>query len=188
MALGTSVDFEFFLDKDTETLVMRRRFCINKAEGIIFEFPFPRSRYVRLRPGQEKAEDVSIDLPVRQDPTFELIRANAKFAKRLIMEIGYYDLDLPGLILQIVEVNDKLNCDTNVALDVNGRKIAGRFFPGEHITGAYYNTTGFKESVDSGRNELIIPYMGQKLNGEQILSIKIDGLSIPLRETPVVID
>ena len=176
--------FEMLLADDAETLVIRRRSCIkqDKELEMIREFPFIKSLYVRLRPGQEKADAISIDLPVRQISILKLIRANAEFAKRLVMEIGFYDEDLPGLILQIVEVNNKLNCDIHASLDDNGYEIRNRFFPGHFIARTYYNNIGFKESVASDDGEVRIPYMGQVLNGEQILRIEVNGLSIPLEE------
>lgn len=173
---------EMLLAEDAETLVIRRRACIKKDEKVMMEFPFVKSLYVRLHPGQEKADAVSIDLPVRQISILKLIRASAEFAKRLVMEIGFYDEDLPGLILQIVEVNNKLNCDIHASLGDNGYEICNRFFPGHLIAGAYYNNIGLKESVASDDGEVRIPYMGQRLNGEQILRIEVDGLSIPLKE------
>ena len=143
------------------------------------EFPFFQSRYIRLRPGQEKTDTVCLELPIVQIRLFEYLRANAEFAKRLVVEVGYYDEDLPGLILHIIDINNKLNCDNNdVSFDVNDSDVLDRFFPGWRVAQALnFDSTYVTSQSDE---MIIIPYMEQVLNGEKSLWIEIDGLSIPL--------
>jgi hypothetical protein len=187
---GDTSVFEYFLDKDGKTLLIRRRFNLPKDEGIMWEYPFPRARYVRLRPGQEKAESISLAVPVRPQHLFERLHANAEYVERIALEIGFYDEDLPGLILQVVELAERLHHnDFSVGLrDSNDVEICHRFFGGWNIAIGFRGILGFKESVMSGGDEIYIPHMGPILNGEKVLSLEIDGASIPYRghtNTPV---
>lgn len=181
---GSLPVFEKFLDKDSKTLVIRRRFDLPIEEGIWWEFPFHRARYVRLRSGQEKTESASFSVPVRPYPVFGHLRANAEYAGRLALEIGFYDEDLPGLILQIVELAEKINCNLNVSV-LGFEEICDRFFGGWTIAGAFNNASFayFRNSVTSGGDEVAIPYMGRGLNGEQILRVTVDGVSIPYKSS-----
>ena len=105
------------------------------------------------------------------------------------MEMGFYDEDLPCLILQIVDINNKLNCNSNLGhQDDEVWEIYYRFFPGTFIANTYNNNQSFRNSVTSAVDEIVIPYLGETINGEKILRIEIDGLSIPLEEVPVVSD
>ena len=185
-----SMDFEQFMDKDAKTLVLRRRYNLSN-EGVLWEFPFPRFRYSRLRPDQEKVESLSLTVPVRPWTLFSSSRGNAESAKRLAIEIGFYDEDLPELILNIVEMAEKLSCDTSLYSPAsppmdsndNSMEFSRRFFGGVFIARFFNseNFTYFRNSVTSGGDEIITPYLWQTLNGEQILRIKVDGVSIPYK-------
>ena len=183
---GDSPVFEWFLDRDGRTFLIRRRFNLTIEEGVIWEFPFYRSRYQRLRSGQEKAESLSIALPVRPRPVFEHLTANAEYAERLAIEIGLYDEDLPGLIFDIVELAEKLNCDISLQSSIiidNPDGHTEQFFGGVRIARAFHseNSAAFRNSVLSGGDELSIPYLGKALSDEQILRIEVDGVSIPYK-------
>lgn len=180
-----SMDFEQFMDKDAKTLILRRRYNLSR-EGVLWEFPFPRFRYSRLRPDQEKVESLSLTVPVRPWTLFSSSCGNAESAKRLAIEIGFYDEDLPELILNIVEMAERLSCDGSAIslLDPNSNwELYNRFFGGVSIA-QYFNSenfTYFRDSVTSGGDEIITPYLFQTLNGEQILRIEVDGVSIPYK-------
>ena len=85
-----SPQFEVFLDKDAKTLVIRRQFNIPKEEGVIWELP-KRGLFVRLRPGQEKAESLSLEVPVQPSPVYGLLHEDSEFASRLTLEIGFFN-------------------------------------------------------------------------------------------------
>jgi len=185
---GNSMDFEQFMDKDATTLVLRRRNNLSN-EGELWEFPFPRFQYSRLRPDQEKVESLSLTVPVTPWTLFSSSPGNAESAKRLTIEIGFYDENLPELILNIVEMAKKLSCDTSLhspaspSYDLNDMELSRRFFPGVFIA-RFFNLeafTFFRDSVTSGGDEIIAPYLFQTLNGEQILRIEVDGVSIPYK-------
>lgn len=178
--------YEYFLDKDGKTLVLRRRSDLPIRQELTMKYPPLRSRYVRLRSGQEKTETVSLAIPVRSYRISTGESANAEYARRLALEIGFYDEDLPGLILHIVEIAEKLNYDFNVGFpDFHDLEIVDRFFGGWSITNGFKNLLGFSESVMSASvdGEFTIHYMGPVLNGEQTLCITIDGVSIPYKSS-----
>lgn len=173
----SSSGFEVFLAKDAKTLVIRKRFYLPK-ERIISEFPL-RSRYVPLCAGEERTEFWSRPVPIRPLTWFGPEQANAEYASRLVLEIGFYDEDLPGMILHIVEVAEKLSCDINMrVLDSNDIEIFDRFFGGFAIESAFYNDGLLRETVE-GSKSVMIPYMRQVLHGEQVLRWTVDGVSIP---------
>jgi hypothetical protein len=172
---------DLFLDKDAKTLVIRRRF------NLLLERQSPKpfiAKYVRLRPVQEMAESVSIALPVEPDTIFNLLRANAEFAESLSIEIGFYNEDLPGLILKIVDLAEKLSCDIGLhspIWDFNDTEVSRRFFGGVYVARFFYlESFGyFRNSVTSGGDEVLIPYMRQTLGGEHILRAKVNNVLIP---------
>jgi hypothetical protein len=172
-----------FMETDNRTLVLRTRYNLSK-DGILWEFPFPRFRYSRLGPGQEKVESYSLSLPVKPHALFETSRGNAEYAKQLAVEIGYY---LTGLILDVVEISEKLNCDgsalppTDLLKFSSTDRLYHRFFGGVEIA-IFFNSesfTYFRDSVTSGGDEIIAPYLFQTLNGEKVLRIEVDNVSIP---------
>ena len=184
------MDFELFMEKDAKTLVLRRRYNLSK-EGVLWEFPFPRFQYSRLRPDQEKVESFSLTVPITPWTLFNSSRGNAESANRLAIEIGFYNEDLPELILNIVETAEKLNCDTSLYSPVfppvdpndNSTELSRRFFGGVFIA-RFFNLesfTYFRDSVKSGGDEIITPYLWQTLNGERTLRITVDGVSIPYK-------
>ncbi|UCD00295.1 MAG: hypothetical protein JSW66_10515 [Phycisphaerales bacterium] len=175
--------FEKFLDKDGKTLVLRRRFDLPMREHLLFKYPPLSSRYVRLRAGQEKFNSVSLPVPVLPYRISAGQSANSECAGRLAVEIGFYDENLPRLILHVVEIAEKLNYDLNVGFpDSNDLRIVDRFFGGWSISNGFKNLLGFSDSVASaasGGDELNIPYMGKVLDGERVLHIEVDNLAIP---------
>lgn len=174
--------YEYFLDKDGKTLMLRRRFDIAMRKEFLISYPPLVSRYTRLRSSQEKVESTSLALPFQPYHISEGESANAECAGRLALEIGYYEEDLPGLILHVVDIAERLNYDPNVGFsDSNDIRIVDRFFGGWSITTVFKNFLGFSESVTSGGDEVKIPYMGQVINGEQVLRATVDGVSIPYK-------
>jgi hypothetical protein len=180
---------ECFLDRDAKTLLVRRRFDLPKEKGVHWEWPPYRARYVRLRPGQEKVESYSRALPVRPTTVFEGLRANAEYAQRLAVEVGFYDEDLPQLMRDIVAVAEIFACDTRPDGPAPGPEytdVRHRFFPGMEIARMFYNESfeDFRDSVMSGGDEVIIPFFPlatQAPYGEQVLRVIVDGVSIPYK-------
>jgi hypothetical protein len=177
-----------FMDSDNRTLILRTRYNLSK-DGVLWEFPFPRFRYSRLHPGQEKVKSYSLDVPVRPDALFETSRGNAEYAERLAVEIGYYDEDLSALFIDIAEMAENLNCDsstippTDLMRFSSNDRLFHRFFGGVEIA-IFFNSesfTYFRDSVTAGGDEIIAPYLFQTLNGEKVLRLEVDNVSIPYK-------
>ena len=184
----TSPKFEIFLDKDTTTLIIRRQFNLPKEENVNWELP-KRGSFARLRPGQEKYESLSLDMPVKPNPVFGTLYANSEFASRVALEIGFFDEDLPNMILRIVELAEKLNCDiSQTSPFYDDLKISDRFFRGVIIARAFYfeSFKYFRDSVMSTGDEVMIPHMGDwgpVLDGEDVLRIEVDNVSVPYKSS-----
>lgn len=90
----TGYDEEVYLDDDDETLVIRRR--IDVPTYVVWMFQ-PVSTYLRLSVGEDWAEALSLNLPVHSVRLFKpkWPERGIKYARRLVVEIGYYTKDLP---------------------------------------------------------------------------------------------
>ena len=173
------IKFETFMAKDDETLVIRRRFDLPLAVSL--ERPIG-GRYARLLPGQDRVESLSLPVPVIIDHLFEAELGNAQYAKRLVLETGFYNEDLPDLLLHIAEVAEKLSCDESL-LRLNDAEIYARYFGGLWISGVFnddnYVSSQLRESVKEGKDEIVMPHMGKARIGEHVLRLTIDDVSIP---------
>ena len=175
--------FERFMGKDDKTLVLRRRY--NLMLTWLEREDIPRNfRYLRLRPGEEKAESHSFTLPVTPLSVFLLSpKGNAESAQRMAIEIGFYDEDLRALILGVVDMAERMGCDDSAisAVRLSGpQSLYFRFFGGFQIARLFTteNITYFRDSVTSDGDEILMPPMDQSLNGEQVLRIEVDNLPI----------
>jgi len=175
--------FEQFLDDDAKTLVIRKLFDLSMSEGREL-YPPMGSRYVRLRPGEEKVESVSVALPVRPYRMSSGNKVtNAEYAERLALEIGFYDEDLPALILEIVEIAEHINCDLSIGYHGFREDVSDRFFGGPIVALLFKGLLGFESNVKSADDdgEMWMPHLGEIRMGEKILRLMVDGVSIPLR-------
>ena len=175
---STTGGYETFLDEDAYTLIIRRRFDLSDEYGMR-EFPL-KGRYVPLRVGEELTGLCSYSIPIRPVTLFESERANAEFAGLIVMEIGFYDENLPELILRIVDVADRLGCDFRMGVVGGNIDIFDRFFSGWAVQKTFYHDNGnpLRETVEAGE-EVLIPYMRKVLHGEKVLRLEINSLSIP---------
>jgi len=183
-ALG-KFDFECFLAKDAKTLVIRKRFDLREDPLLVRDMPSVLAgRFVRLRAGEERTEFFSDTVPVRPFTLYENDKAYVEYANasRLVLEIGFYDEDLPGMILHIVEIVEKLGCEIDwKVLSWDDREIITRYFGGFVIESAFNRNAYFSDSVKEGE-QVTIPYMWPVLRGEKILRWTVDGVSIPYKE------
>ncbi|HPC96873.1 MAG TPA: hypothetical protein PLU87_18155 [Sedimentisphaerales bacterium] len=102
MSLG-SPDFEAFMRPDEDAIIVRRRLGIH-MEGCGVP---PTGRYVLLRNGEHRSELLSLTLPVRSHRilTGGVPSGPLKHATRFLLEVGYYDKDLPGAVLPKAYLN-----------------------------------------------------------------------------------
>ena len=170
-------DPEWFLDTDNKTLLTRRRFnLLMEAFEVSRAF---KGRYIRLHPEQEKEESFSFAVPIHPHSVFGHSQGNAEYAKHLALEIGFYNEDLPNTIQKVVELAEILGCSLDVSTP-EYTEIRRRFFVGRDIALLFNSEsfTYFRNSIISGDDEIIMPHI-EGMNGEQVLRIEIDGVSIP---------
>ncbi len=181
-----SLDFEVYLSEDEQTLLIRRRLDVpTDVEWAIN----PRGHYVLLRSGQEWTESLSLDVPVHPRRQFAYGQVASDHARRLVLEIGFYNEDLPGMIREILEMAEKLNC---ARLETSGEYRTAffmRYFKGIWIAHLFGGLSGFeKYTYQEGNEEISIPYTWQNFGGEQVLRIEVDGVHIPYEDEYVPVD
>jgi hypothetical protein len=164
--------FEAYLTNDGQTLLIRRRHDV----PISLFRDLPCGRYVCLGAGDSRTESLFLSVPVYLRGVFSsgALPQGTVYARRLVLEIGFYAEDLPRMVRGILEKAEKVsdeNTDKNLAL-VN-----------ENIGGLLY----FNESNEGLRHrdeQVLIPYTHQGLRGEQVLRVTVDGLLIPYMGIP----
>ena len=183
-------DFEIFLAEDLRTLVISWRLA-KPFRVIFFQKPDYFGRYVRLRAGQVRTESLSLTLPIGRYILIVNELRYTPYPTRLTLDIGYYDEDLPALILQIVDVARRLNCESIDFEDYGvDYWIFGRYFGGLLIEDTFNKWEEFRESIMSGADEIILPYMihlngfGEHILDEQVLRLVVDGVRIPMKLGP----
>jgi hypothetical protein len=131
------VPLEIYLTQDRETLLIRKRLYVpNDGIRVAGPWGMPIGKYTRLKSGESHAEQLLINLPVK--PVFEFAAPDkdevVQIVKRLAIEIGYYDEDLPALIHSILKVADLFTIvGRGPALDA---RIVGTYFPGLAVKSA----------------------------------------------------
>jgi len=176
--------FEAFLDLQRRTLIIRKRLDVPMLNSIDRMYP-PSGRYVRLRPGESCSELLSHELPFYPHIVY-YARGNEQgieYARRLAIEIGFYDEDLPALIRTILTEADRFT-----------GTLSDRWWLNETITG-YFAGLALKSYMGGGvdwfnqskgasieKGTLVIPYNDQTLKGERVLHVTVDGVFIPYNE------
>jgi hypothetical protein len=162
---GGPGSYEVRITEDGQTLIVRRRF--EALEG--FWYIPPESRYVRLRPGETRIESSTLTLPVETIYNFS---GKEDYATRLVVEIGYYPYDLPGLIRDILDVAEKMDWQRLYQIEYDHR-IVEQYFTGLRIA------QWFGGSIQIFGDEIRIPWMGETRLGEQVIRATVNGVAIP---------
>ena len=165
-------DFEAYVGEDNETLFVQRRPDV-PMDGSRSQ---STGRYVRLGSGQARAEVMSFSLPVHE--TCVLFgttgRRPPEYAKRLVLELGYYEEDLPALVFRTLEEESKTLPTERDDIPADGTGVAGM------IGGPLYFSVG-NEQVRARDEQALIPWTEQALKGEKLLQMTVDDLLIPYR-------
>jgi hypothetical protein len=168
-----------YLSEDEQSLMIRRR--LDVPTNMYFNAS-PVGRYVLLRSEQERTESVSLFVPVGSRPLFANRLETSVHARHLVLEIGFYNEDLPGMIRDILEMAEKLNC-TSFAIGDDTRDFFIRYFKGIWIARMFGGLSGFERfAYKEGSEEIEITYSRysrQNFNDEQVLRIEVDGVNIP---------
>jgi len=175
----STLNFEVYLAEDAKTLVIMKRL------DIVPEIEHPSAlkggRYVRLQPAQDYSESLSLDVPVGPSLLYIGGRANAEFASRLVIEIGFYNEDVFKWIRSIIEVAERFNYTSVERTDFES-DIMRCYFKGLLITRLFGGLSHFDEVyTDPNVSELLFSPT-YELIGEQILRIEVDGVHIPYDE------
>lgn len=133
--------FEVFLDEDGRTLMLRRRL---DAPTNRTSYAQIYGRYVRLRPGETHRESVSLNLPVGPDALFAdvLPGEGPQELKRLVLEVGFYAEDLPGLVRGILLEAARFSATSEAV----NPEIVGRYFSGFLLETEFGGLAGFENS------------------------------------------
>ena len=170
----SSLPFEVYLSHDTKTLLIRKRLDVPCHTR--WSRPPAAGKYVRLSPGTAEPESFLIDLPatpqvVYASPGTETVSCTVR---RLVLEIGYYDEDLPALVRSILEVAENFN-PTSKSLKP---EIWTTYFRGLLVRNSLAAFDVMNKDPESS-GHVYIDYSSQALAGEKILHIEINGVSIP---------
>jgi hypothetical protein len=172
----SSIPFELYLTHDRETLLIRKRLDV-PTKGVWRRPPAPGT-YLRIEPGAAKSEAIQIDLPAKTRSVYADIATKgvAQIVRRLAVEVGYYDTDLPALVRGIFAIADTFGLE-GWTLYPDIRRI---YFRGLGVRGAlsaFYDMN--KDPDNEGR--VRIEYSHQALTGEKVLRMEINGIAIPYR-------
>jgi len=158
---------EVYLDKDGQTLVVRRRLGVIQH---IFTNQ-PNGLYVRLPANRNRPESLLLQLPVHLRQLFSGLgqTKDTVYAVHLLLEVGYYNEDLPAMILNVLKKAEKAT-DKDADEDLAGIT--------EHIGGLLFFNE-LNERLNQRDEQVIVPYTWQALKGEQVVSARVDGQKIP---------
>jgi hypothetical protein len=166
---------EVFLSADQRTLVVRRRFDVPGSGG--WNEP-PLGEYVRLLPDEERTESLSLVLPVSPRVVFYSEEpGQAEYATRLNLEIGFYDVNLPRLVRDIIVEAQKFSS----AIDPAEWPFLERYFPGLVMAQYLPNVSDYDwmHQAEIKNARFLAHYISEPRLGEQTLRIEINGVHVP---------
>jgi len=102
-------DAEIYVSEDNQLVTLRKR--LDVPARVVWSRR-PRARYVRLCAGETWRESLSVSVPLDNYNAFEVegfgqIPRTLFHVSRLAIEIGYYDCNLPDMILRLIEEAEK---------------------------------------------------------------------------------
>ena len=171
------IPFEVFLASDKQTLVIRKRLDVPRTQ--IWDRPLRIGEYVHVAAGTSLPESVQIALPVTPSVVHAVASAPepGQAVRRLALEIGYYDEDLPALIHSILAVAEKSGL---TLLDVPDN-ILDTYFRGVRVRMALGSFDRLNpDPYGEGRVDIL--YSDQALTGEKILRVDVNDVSIPYKD------
>jgi hypothetical protein len=174
-------DCEVYVGEDNETLFVQRRMNV-PMQGARNQ---PIGRYARVPSGQTRTETISFSLPVHQRGVLFGTRGihPAERASHLVLEIGYYEGDLPARIFQMLEGPESDAPRESPKLPVYGRGLTG-------MLGGPLFFNANNEGVRNRGEEVIVPWADCAITGEKTLRVVVDDLVIPystdkIKPTPI---
>ena len=174
------VPYEVYVDPDGRTLVIRRRLAVPMQ--VLREFTKLDGCYVRLAPGQRRESTFASGLPVQPRTILASKGPYVARATRLVLEIGYYDEDLPARIHSILEIADKLKCTVPSLTEIGVKNVDAfeKYFGGLSISKDIGGLAGFSKFWKEGSDRINIPWHWQINNEELSLKVVTDGVMISM--------
>ncbi len=172
----SSKPFEVYLTSDKQELLIRKRLDVPCTK--IWHVPPAAATYIRLAPGGATLESLQIDVPVT--PIFVYASAGREavdqIARRMALEVGYYDENLPALVRNIFDVADEFSAQSWYVYPDWLRT----YFRGLIVRNALgdFNTLNKDPEADGC---VRIEYSGQALTGEKVLRMELIGIAIPYK-------
>ena len=173
-----SGDFEVYLAEDDQTLVLRRRLDVETDAS--WPEP-PLGHYTRLGPGEHSTESLSLPLPAAPKIIFFPELGQGTHARRVALEIGFYDESLPQLIRAILGEAEKFSAHVTAG----NYSIIKRYFPGVLLREFFGSVASWNDRHEDqiSHGTLLLPYIHQPRLGEEVLRAEINGVHI-LYKTP----
>lgn len=164
---------ETYLIPEEQTLVIRRR--LDVPANVFWPAGTPVGRYVRLPHGQVRQESLRCALPVRSRRVYAPIQKESSgalaYANRVLIDIGYYDEDLPRLIRRVL---DEAECGVSSWVFV---PTLGRELDVETL----YRLNRYNKDLNDPDEPVTIPHLAIKR--ELSTRLAADDLRIPFEET-----
>ena len=180
-SLDYNNNFEVAMAEEGQTLLIRRRLDV-PITGFPVEQPF--GRYIRIPKSGSRKRSLLLLLPVRSHRVLLARRRTSKviqYAKCLVIEIGFYSGDLPGMIVDMLEEAER---------DPKKKHVNDWGYPIDAIgwldSSVHFNR--INEGVQDRGEQLVIPWTNQTLKGEQVLRTTADDLHIPYIEDPAPLE
>ena len=173
-------DYDVYLEQDGTLMLRKRLEVVDEVE--CYAPRAYRGTYVRLRPGQERTESLSLTVPIEP---YHVLSFHAvpgfDYVTRMVVEVGLFEGDLPGRIRQICKIAERLNCERVYYsdLDVENVELFDAYFGGLIVAYSFGGLAGFDEAFPEGSDRITIPHMWPVRLGERGLRITMDGLSLP---------
>ncbi len=171
MDFGSDWDAEVYVGQDNETLFVQR-WLDAPMRGISRNQPI--GRYVRVGRGGARTETMSFHLPVHHQRVFLGARGlrPSEHASRLVLEIGYYEGNLPETVFQMLEEAERAGPTKPGTVPAYGTGLVGAL--GGSV---YFNSPN--EVVNDRDEQVIIPWTDQALRGEKVVQMVVNDLAIP---------
>jgi len=170
----SSMPSEVYLTYDKRTLLIRKR--LDVPSHMIWRTRPASGTYRYLGSGAVHQDSMFLSFPI--SPKFVYASKGTETAdqtvRSLVLEIGYYDGDLPALVRSIFQVADRFRFEGG---DIDPA-IEGTYFPGLSVRSALAGFEAVNENA-LDRGYVYIDYSYQALAGEKVIRIEIDGVAIP---------
>ena len=163
---------ELFMEEDGQILLLRRRLDVPFSGGGNMVF----GRYVLMRPGESQIESITRAIPVHPEYGFTLGKIRQSHglvhARRVAIEIGYYNSELPVTIRRTLEEADR------IGMKPRNDDDRTRFF---YFRGSLY-FNALSEVLRQRDEEIFLPYTYQWFKGEQVVRKVVEDVRIPYEE------